>query len=47
MLTYLGGWINGLSIVIGVWTAIFSLPKIYKDNQVKKDSDSALLGYKN
>jgi hypothetical protein len=34
MLTYIGGWINGLSIVIGAWVAVFSVPRIYKDNQV-------------
>lgn len=37
MLTYIGGWINGLSIVIAAWVAIFSVPKIYKDNQSKID----------
>ncbi len=35
MLTYIGGWINGLSIVVGAWVAVFTLPRIYKDNQVK------------
>jgi hypothetical protein len=34
MLTYIGGIINGLSIIIAAWVGIFSVPKLYKDNQV-------------
>ena len=37
MLTYIGGWINGLSIILGAWVGIFSVPKIYKDNQVPNE----------
>jgi len=36
MLTNIREWINGLSIVIGAWVAVFSVPRIYKDNQVNK-----------
>jgi hypothetical protein len=34
MLTYIGGWINGLTIIIGAWVAVFTVPRVYRDNQV-------------
>ena len=35
--TYIGGKINGLTILIVLWVSVFSVPRIYKDNQEKID----------
>jgi len=41
LLTYVGAIANGLSLIILSWITIFSVPKVYKDNQ--KQIDEALL----
>merc|ERR1712080_168759 len=41
LLTYVGAIANGLSLIILTWITIFSVPKVYKDNQ--KQIDEALL----
>ena len=41
---YIGGWINGLTLVILSWIALFSAPKAYRDNQ--QQIDEALLPIK-
>ena len=40
VLTVIGRWINGLTLLTLAWLALFSLPRIYKDNQ--KVIDEAL-----
>ena len=35
--TYIGRMVNGLTILILLWVAVFSVPRIYKDNQEKID----------
>merc|ERR1712116_1380 len=37
LVSYLGKLMTGLTLVTLVWAGIFSLPKIYKDNQAKID----------
>ena len=37
LLTYIGRMVNGLTILILLWVAVFSVPRIYKDNQEKID----------
>merc|ERR1712203_1187524 len=32
-LTYIGAMVNGLTLVILSWVSIFSLPRVYRDNQ--------------
>merc|ERR1711976_235335 len=44
LLTYVGGWINGLSLVILAWVGLFSVPRVYRDNQ--KQIDDAILPIK-
>lgn len=36
-LTYIGSWFNLLSLVILAWCALFSLPRLYRDNQAAVD----------
>lgn len=36
-LTYLGSWFNGLTLVILAVVALFSLPKVYEQNQAQVD----------
>lgn len=36
-LTYLGSWFNGLTLVILAVVALFSLPKVYEQNQAQID----------
>ncbi|XP_068224254.1 reticulon-1-A isoform X3 [Palaemon carinicauda] len=36
-LTYLGSWFNGLTLVILAVVALFSLPKVYEQNQTQID----------
>ncbi|KAK3859763.1 hypothetical protein Pmani_006698 [Petrolisthes manimaculis] len=36
-LTYLGAWFNGLTLVILAVVALFSLPKVYEQNQAQID----------
>merc|ERR1711973_129312 len=44
LLTYVGAWINGLTLVILAWIGLFSLPRVYRDNQ--KQIDEAVLPLK-
>merc|ERR1711913_211145 len=37
LLTYIGALMNGLTIVTLAWVAIFSLPRVYRDNQKQID----------
>merc|ERR1711933_326693 len=37
LVSYLGALMTGLTLVTLVWAGIFSLPRIYKDNQAKID----------
>jgi len=34
LLTYVGGFFNGLTVIITGWVATFSIPRLYRDNQV-------------
>merc|ERR1719220_1235727 len=43
-LTYIGAMVNGLTLVILTWVSIFSLPRVYRDNQ--KQIDEAILPLK-
>lgn len=36
-LTYIGSWFNGLTLVILAVTALFTLPKVYEQNQAQVD----------
>lgn len=36
-LTYLGSWFNGLTLVILAVVALFTLPKVYEQNQAQID----------
>ncbi|TRY79409.1 hypothetical protein TCAL_07057 [Tigriopus californicus] len=40
-MTYVGKWMNGLTLLILVWVILFTLPKIYKDNQAVVDEGLA------
>jgi len=42
-LTYVGGWMNGLTILVVVVVAMFSLPKAYEVNQAQCDQYLALV----
>jgi len=42
LLTYIGGWFNGLTIIISAWVATFSVPRLYRDNQVGQKSPPKL-----
>jgi len=37
VLTYLGGWFNGLTLIILATMALFSLPKVYETNKTVID----------
>ena len=37
-LTYIGSWFNAITIVILAWIGAFTMPKLYKDNQVQVDN---------
>ena len=37
VLTYVGAWFNALSLVILAWIGVFTLPKLYLNNQVAVD----------
>ena len=41
LLTYVGALLNGLTLVIAAWVGLFSLPRLYRDNQ--KQIDNAVL----
>ena len=36
-MSYLGALMTGLTLVTLAWIGVFSLPRIYKDNQAKID----------
>jgi len=44
LLTYVGAMANGLTLVILAWVGLFSLPRLYRDNQ--KQIDDAILPLK-
>merc|ERR1711955_78932 len=44
LLTYIGAMMNGLTIVTLAWVGVFSLPRVYRDNQ--KQIDEAILPLK-
>ncbi|XP_030767192.1 reticulon-1-like isoform X2 [Sitophilus oryzae] len=39
VLTYLGSWFNGMTLVIIAWVALFTLPKVYEANQAQIDAN--------
>jgi len=41
LLTYIGAITNGLTLVILAWVSLFTLPRVYRDNQ--KQIDEAIL----
>ena len=36
-LTYIGGWFNGLTLILLAYIAAFSLPKVYEQNKAQID----------
>ncbi|XP_066259155.1 reticulon-1-A-like isoform X1 [Euwallacea similis] len=46
VLTYLGSWFNGMSLVIIAWAALFTLPKIYQANQAQIDANLEIVRVK-
>ena len=44
LLTYVGAIMNGLTILTLAWVAVFSAPRVYRDNQ--KQIDEAVLPLK-
>merc|ERR1712211_233999 len=44
LLTYVGAILNGLTVLILAWVGLFSLPRVYRDNQ--KQIDDAVLPLK-
>jgi len=39
VLTYLGSWFNGMTLIIIAWVTLFTLPKVYEANQVQIDAN--------
>jgi hypothetical protein len=37
LLTYVGAWFNALTLVIVAWVGLFTIPKVYINNQAKVD----------
>jgi len=37
LLTYMGSWFNALTLVLIAWVLLFSVPKLYLNNQVAAD----------
>lgn len=37
VLTYIGAWLNGLTVIILMVIALFSLPKAYEQNKAQVD----------
>merc|ERR1712203_900525 len=37
VLTYVGAWFNALTLVILAWISVFTLPKLYLNNQAAVD----------
>lgn len=46
VLTYLGSWFNGMTLIIIAWVALFTLPKIYQANQVQIDTNLEIVRVK-
>lgn len=46
ILTYVGSWFNGLTLVIIGFVALFTLPKVYENNKVQIDQNLALVRVK-
>lgn len=36
-LTYVGKWLNGMTIIVVAWVVIFTAPRLYRDNKIKID----------
>ena len=36
-LTYIGCWFNALTLILFAWIGAFTIPKLYKDNQLQVD----------
>lgn len=43
VLTYLGAWFNGLTLIILGFVALFTLPKVYENNQAQIDANLELV----
>ncbi|XP_065217808.1 reticulon-4-like isoform X2 [Planococcus citri] len=43
VLTYVGSWFNGLTLVIIAFVSLFTLPKVYENNKVQIDQNLALV----
>jgi len=43
VLTYLGAWFNGLTLIILAFVALFTLPKVYENNQAQIDANLDLV----
>lgn len=43
VLTYLGSWFNGLTLIILGFVALFTLPKVYENNQAQIDANLDLV----
>ncbi|KAL1505759.1 hypothetical protein ABEB36_005247 [Hypothenemus hampei] len=39
VLTYIGSWFNGMTLVIIAWVTLFTLPKVYEANQAQIDAN--------
>lgn len=35
--TYIGSWFNMMTLIILAWVGLFTLPLLYKNNQVQKE----------
>ncbi|XP_019766146.2 reticulon-1-A isoform X4 [Dendroctonus ponderosae] len=46
VLTYLGSWFNGMTLVIIAWVTLFTLPKVYEANQVQIDTNLEIVRIK-
>ncbi len=40
LVSYIGRWMNGLTLLMWAWCLLFTVPRIYRDNQ--KQIDEAL-----
>lgn len=43
VLTYLGSWFNGITLAVIVYVALFTLPKVYENNQELIDANLELV----
>ena len=37
LLTYVGRWMNGLTLLVVIWCGLFSVPRVYRDNKAQID----------